>query len=89
MMDKVEMAIKIISLLTAIVGILVFILKVHKWYLKQEQQDTEIKQIKEELRIINMGVLACLDGQVQLGCNHTVPATKKMLEDYINEQAHK
>lgn len=88
--------ITIASLITAVTVIFGAIFKIHKWFLKQEKQDEEIKKIKEvdikhlkdEQRIICTGVLACLDGLEQLGCNHSVPRAKGMLEEHINKVAH-
>lgn len=77
------------SLITALGVILGFVFKVHKWYLKQEQQDKEIKQIKEEDTLICYALSACLDGLQQLGANHTVPDAKEKLDKYLNQQAHK
>ena len=76
------------SLITAIVAIFTVIFKIHKWFLKQEKQDSEIQHLKDEQRIICTGVLACLDGLEQLGCNHSVPRAKEKLENHINEMAH-
>lgn len=80
--------ITIASLLTAVITIFALIFKIHNWYLKQEKQDAEIKAIKEEQRVMCKGVLACLDGLEQLGCNHSVPKAKEALENHINEVAH-
>ena len=85
------------SIVTALGAILGFIFKVHKWYLKQEKQDEEIKQIKEEEikhikeenTLICYALSACLDGLMQLGANHTVPDAKDKLDKYLNKQAHK
>jgi len=77
------------SLITALGVILGFVFKVHKWYLKQEKQDKEIKQIKEEDTLICYALSACLDGLMQLGANHTVPLAKDKLDKYLNQQAHK
>lgn len=77
------------SLITAIGVILGFVFKVHKWYLKQEKQDEEIKEIKEEDRLICYALSACLDGLMQLGANHSVPDAKNKLDKYLNEKAHK
>lgn len=77
------------SLITALGVIFGFAFKVHKWYLKQEQQDKEIKQIKEEDTLICYALSACLDGLQQLGANHTVPIAKEKLDKYLNQQAHK
>lgn len=77
------------SLITALGVILGLVFKVHKWYLKQEKQDEEIKQIKEEDTLICYALSACLDGLQQLGANHTVPDAKEKLDKYLNQQAHK
>lgn len=77
------------SLITALGVIFGFIFKLHKWYLKQEQQDKEIQQIKEEDTLICYALSACLDGLQQLGANHTVPLAKEKLDKYLNQQAHK
>lgn len=77
------------AFLSAFIAIFSVVFKVHKWYLKQEKQDEDIKALKDEQKIICSGVMACLDGLQQLGANHTVPTTKEMLEKHLNEQAHK
>lgn len=85
--------------LTTIGIILGAILKVHKWYIKQCQQDEEIKEIKthheadvhrlkEENCLMCYALSACLDGLQQLGANHTVPLAKEKLDKYLNQQAH-
>ena len=81
--------ITVASLITALGVILGFVFKVHKWYLKQEKQDEEIKQIKKENTLICYALSACLDGLQQLGANHTVPIAKEKLDKYLNQQAHK
>ena len=86
----------VISALLLIVGIL---LKGHKWFLKQEHQDEEITvmkqhheddvhKLKEENCLICYALSACLDGLMQLGCNHTVPDAKDKLDKFLNQQAH-
>ena len=84
----VSTIITIASLLTAVGVIFGAIFKIHKWFLKQEKQDIEIRHLKDEQRIICTGVLACLDGLEQLGCNHSVPRAKEKLEEHINKVAH-
>ena len=64
-------------------------LKIHKWYLKQEKQDEELKRVKEEETLICYALSACLDGLIQLGANHEVPKAKEKLDKYLNKQAHK
>lgn len=83
----------------AIVSMLLIVLKVHKWYLRQQEQDAKIKELQEhhekdlervrkENKLICEGLSACLDGLSQLGANHTVPIVKKKLDDHLNEEAH-
>lgn len=77
------------SLITSVGVIFGFVFRVHKWYLRQEKQDEEIKQIKQEDSIICYALSACLDGLQQLGANHTVPDAKEKLDKYLNKQAHR
>ena len=76
------------GVLAALGAILGLILKVHKWYLKQEAQDEEIARIKEEDRILCKGLAACLDGLEQLGANSIVSKTKVELNEHLNNNAH-
>ena len=82
----IVLAASVISALGLMLGI---ILKVHKWYLVQENQNIEIKRMKEENALICYALSACLDGLGQLGANHTVPIAKEKLDKYLNQQAHK
>ena len=77
------------SLLTALILIGTTYNKIHTWFLKQEQQDVQIANLKEEQRILCKGISACLDGLEQLGCNHSVPIAKQELEEHLNSAAHK
>ena len=81
--------ISIASVITALGVILGVILSVHKWYLKQEKQDDDIKVIKEEQSILTQGVLACLKGLKEQGCDGPVTLAIETIESYINQQAHK
>lgn len=65
------------------------IFAVHKWFLKQEKQDKDIKAIKEEQTVLTQGVLACLQGLHEQGCNGPVTAAIDKLETHLNKQAHK
>ena len=54
----------------------------------REKHDADMKKSKSERRVVCFGLSACLDGLLQLGCNHTVPEAKTELDKYLNEQAH-
>ena len=77
------------GVITALGVIFGLIFAVYKWYLKQEKQDTDIKAIKEEQLLLTQGVLACLKGLKEQGCDGPVTTAIKQLENHINKQAHK
>ena len=75
--------------ITALGVIFGAIFAVYKWFLKQEKQDTDIKAIKEEQTILTQGILACLMGLHEQGCNGPVTAAIERIETHLNKQAHK
>ena len=62
---------------------------IYRWFLKQEKQDKDIKAIKEEQTILTQGILACLMGLKEQGCNGPVTDAITKIENYLNKQAHK
>ena len=50
---------------------------------------TEQNTMKEELKILTSGILACLKGLHEQGANGPVTAEIKKIEDHMNESAHK
>jgi len=79
--------------LAAVVGAAVALInytnRAFLWLHKTTQQSEDLKAVKEEQRILCIGLSACLDGLIQLGANHEVPKAKKALDDYLTSQAHK
>ena len=61
----------------------------YRWFLKQEKQDKDIKAIKEEQTLLTQGVLACLKGLQEQGCDGPVTIAIKKIETHLNQQAHK
>lgn len=61
----------------------------YKWFLKQEKQDKDIKVIKEEQTILTEGILACLKGLKEQGCNGPVTDAIEKIETYLNKRAHR
>jgi len=76
------------SLLAAVIAIFAVIFAVYRWYLKQNKQDEEIKSIKAEQCLLTYGILACLKGLKEQGCNGPVTETIDRIEKHINKQAH-
>ena len=62
---------------------------VYKWFLKQEKQDKDIKTIKEEQTILTEGILACLKGVKEQGCNGPVTDAIDKIETFLNQRAHR
>ena len=75
--------------ITALGVIFGAIFAAYKWFLKQEKQDKDIKAIKEEQTVLVHGVLACLKGLSEQGCNGPVTAAIERIETHLNKQAHK
>ena len=75
--------------ITALGVIFGAIFAAYKWFLKQEKQDRDIKAIKEEQTVLVHGVLACLKGLSEQGCNGPVTEAINQIEKHINKQAHK
>lgn len=75
--------------ITAIGVILGAVFAIYKWFLKQEKQDKDIKAIKDEQTLLTYGVLACLKGLKEQGCDGPVTSAIDQIEKHINKQAHK
>ena len=84
-----EIITTVAGVITALGVIFGLLFAVYKWYLKQEKQDKDIKAIKEEQFLLTQGVLACLKGLKEQGCDGPVTTAIKQLETHINKQAHK
>ena len=84
-----EIITTVAGVITALGVIFGLIFAVYKWFLKQEKQDKDIKAIKEEQFLLTQGVLACLKGLKEQGCDGPVTTAIKQLETHINKQAHK
>lgn len=92
-----------VSVLTAVILLIQRFAKGVRWFDKQEQQTTDLAQLKKqheedmaalrkeivsELQLLTYGVLACLKGQQEQGLNGPVAEAAKKIESYLNEKAH-
>ena len=55
----------------------------------RELHEADIKAVKEEQTLIVWGVLACLKGLKEQGCNGPVTLTIEKIEKHLNVEAHK
>lgn len=76
------------SLLAAIGAVFSVVFAVYRWYLRQNRQDTEIEKLKSEQCLLTYGILACLKGLKEQGCNGPVTEAIDKIEKHINKQAH-
>ena len=87
---------KLIGALGVIIGVIVTFVK---WLGKQEKQSEDIKELKEhhnddlknvqeELCVVNYAVLASLDALIQNGYNGKVTEAHDKLQKHINKKAH-
>lgn len=88
MVITAELIITFVAVLGAFATILGVVFSMYRWYLKQEKQDIDIKAVKEEQCIIVYGLLACLKGLREQGCNGPVTEAVDKLEKHINKKAH-
>ena len=87
----------VVSALGVLIGILV---KIVRWMDRQKQQDTDIENLeslhkddmntmKQEQTLLVYGILACLKGLKEQGCNGPVTEAINKIEKHLNENAHK
>ena len=77
------------AVITALGVIFGVIFAIYRRFLKQETHDKDIADIKEEQGILTFGVLACLKGLKEQGCDGPVTEAIVQLEKHLNKQAHK
>jgi phosphoglycolate phosphatase-like HAD superfamily hydrolase len=87
------------AVLGAVIAIISLFAKLVRWVDKQTEQDEEIKRlkkhheddikaIKEEQTLLVEGVLACLLGLQEKGCNGPVTKAIDKYTEYLNKKAH-
>lgn len=63
------------------------------WWIKfierDKNQDKDLKAIRKEQTVICYGVMACLKGLKEQGCDGPVDAALDRLEKHLNQAAHK
>lgn len=87
------------AIIGAIVALVSYFSKIVRWVDKQKKQDDDIERlkkhheediasIKEEQTLLVYGILACLKGLSEQGCNGPVTETISKYEKYLNQKAH-
>lgn len=76
------------ALVGALSAIVALFVKLVHWVDRQKAQDKELQDVQEELALLTYGVLACLKGLKEKGCNGPVTEAINKIEKHINEKAH-
>ena len=87
------------AVLSAVIAIVACFAKAVRWVDKQNEQDEKIKKLeqhheddikslKEEQALLIDGVLACLMGLKEQGCNGQVTKAIEQYNNYLNKKAH-
>lgn len=76
------------AVIAAIVAVASYIARGVRWVDRQKKQDEEITSIKDEMTLQTYGILACLKGLKEQGCNGPVTEALDKIEKYINKKAH-
>ena len=80
--------ITVAAVLAAIVAIARYYNKGYDWVKTQTKQEMEIKSIKEEQQLLTKGILACLKGLREQGCDGAVDEAINDIETHLNKKAH-
>ena len=87
------------AVIGAITAIAAYFTKLVRWVDRQQKQSCEIqalkathemdfKSIMQEQTMLTYGILACLKGLQEQGCNGPVTEAVLKIERYLNEKAH-
>lgn len=83
-----ETIIQYAAVLTAAGTIVGVVFAIFRWLQKQKQQDIDIDALKEEQCLLTYGILACLKGLKEQGCNGPVTEAINKIEKHVNQKAH-
>lgn len=86
----------VVTALGVLVGIFV---KLVRWVDEQKEQrqsistleekhETDMKEMREENQLLMYGILSCLKGLQEKGCNGPVTVAVDKIEKYLNAKAH-
>lgn len=76
------------AVVAAVLALIAYFAKAVRWVDRQKKQDKAIASIREEQILLTEGILACLKGLKEQGCNGPVTIAITKIESHLNEQAH-
>lgn len=81
--------ISLAALVGAIGALIALYNKGYDFVQRQKKQDAIIADIQGEQAILTIGVLACLKGLSEQGCDGPVTEAINKIEQHLNEKAHR
>ena len=72
----------------ALIALLGYLFKGYAFVQRQKKQDELIRAVQEEQQLLTYGVLACLKGLKEQGCDGPVTDAVDKLEKHLNLAAH-
>ena len=85
---KLQSIITLAAAVGAAAALLGYYNRAYSWYQKQQRQDADIQAMKDEQGLLTYGVLACLKGLKEQGCNGPVTEAIGKIEKHLNRKAH-
>jgi len=83
--DIIIKAASLVGALGVLTGVVIAVYKV----IAQNKAQTEvIRAVRQEQTVICYGLLACLKGLQEQGCNGPVTEARERLEKHLNQKAH-
>lgn len=76
------------AVLGAIIAIARYYNKGYDFVKQSKDNEKEIKDIKEEQELLTTGILACLKGLREQGCDGAVTEAIAKIEEHLNKKAH-
>lgn len=83
-----QTVITVAAVIAAIVAIARYYNKGYDFVKQSKDNEKEIKDIKQEQEILTYGILACLKGLREQGCDGAVTEAIAKFEDHLNKKAH-
>jgi len=84
----VQSVITAAALMAALTALATYLVRAVVWLQRQKRQDEDIRAIKAEQGLLTYGVLACLKGLREQGCNGPVTEAIAKIEKHLNKKAH-
>lgn len=87
-MPILQTIITVAAFVSAVIALIKTYNRGYDFVKQQNKQDRDIAEIKEEQALLTYGVLACLKGLHEQGCNGPVTEAIQKIEKHLNQKAH-